>query len=192
MPNLLVVNGHPDKESFCAALANAHADGSREAGVAPTILHLADLKFNPVLTSGYRKRTELEPDLVRAQQLIAAADHLVFVYPIWWAAAPALLKGFFDRAFLPGFAYRPRENSALHDKLLTGKTARLIVTMDAPVWYDLLVYRHAGIVSVKVGTLEYCGIKPVRVTTFGQVKFSTEIKRRKWLATVRALGRAGA
>lgn len=191
MPNLLVVNGHPDKESFCAALVNAYADGSMVAGVAPAILHLADLKFNPVLGFGYRKRTELEPDLVRARQLIAEAKHLVIIYPIWWSAVPALLKGFFDRILLPGFAYQPRENSALHAKLLTGKTARLIVTMDAPVWYDLLVYRHAGIVSVKVGTLEYCGIKPVRVTTFGQVKFSTETKRRKWLATVRALGRAG-
>ncbi len=191
MSNTLVVNGHPDKESFCAALADAYAGGSAEAGIRTTTLHLADLEFDPNLRFGYRVRTELEPGLVRARQLIAEANHLVVVYPIWWAAAPALLKGFFDRTFLPGFAYKPRENSALHDKLLVGKTARLIVTMDAPTWYDLLVYRNAGIVSLKRGTLEFCGIKPVRVTTFGQVKHSKEALRKKWLGDVRKLGRAG-
>ena len=188
MKNILIINGHPDKESLCSALAEAYAAGVKESGAEYNLLHLADLQFNPILQHGYRKRTDLEPDLLMARELITKADHLVFVYPIWWATEPALLKGFIDRTFLPGFAFNPRENSPLWDKLLTGKTARLIVTMDAPKWYNTLFYRNAGIVAFKKGILEYCGVKPVKVTSFGQVKNSTEATRALWLEQIKQLG----
>ncbi|GAT62812.1 NAD(P)H-dependent oxidoreductase [Paludibacter jiangxiensis] len=189
MKNILIINGHPDKESLCSALAKAYAAGVKESGAEYNLLHLADLQFNPILQHGYRKRTDLEPDLLMARELIAKADHLVFVYPIWWATEPALLKGFIDRTFLPGFAFQPRENSPLWDKLLTGKTAQLIVTMDAPKWYNALMYRNAGIVAFKKGILEYCGVKPVKVTAFGQVKNASEATRSQWLDKVKQLGR---
>ena len=191
MQNILIINGHPDKESFCTALAEAYAEGAAKAGAQYTVMHLADLEFTPILQYGYRQRTDLEPDLQRARQLIAEADHLVVVYPIWWATEPALLKGFVDRVFLPGFAFQPIENSRLWEKLLNGKSARLIITMDAPTWYNALAYRNAGIVAFKNGILKFCGVKPVRVTTFGQVKNSTDAIRSKWLEKVRLLGSKG-
>ena len=97
---------------------------------------LADLRFDPVLHHGYKEIQELETDPVHAQELIKWADHLVFVYPLWWATMPALLKGFLDRTLLPDFAFKYRPNSPFWDKDLTGKTARMIITMDAPVWYN--------------------------------------------------------
>jgi len=75
------------------------------------LVPLIDLKFIPILTYGYRKISELEPDLVQMQQDILWANHLVFVYPNWWATFPALLKGFIDRVFVSGFAFKYRENS---------------------------------------------------------------------------------
>lgn len=186
--NILVINGHPDPDSFNAALAAAYAEGATGSGAEVRSIELSRIAFNPNLSFGYRKRTELEPDLLRAQELIKQADHLVFVYPIWWGAMPALLKGFIDRVFLPGFAFKYRENSSLWDKLLTGKSARLIVTMDTPSWYNKLFYRSAGHTVMRSNILKFCGISPVRVTEFTPIKSSTRERRIKWLEQTKKLG----
>jgi NAD(P)H dehydrogenase (quinone) len=186
--NILIINGHPDSASFNAALADAYATGALGSGAQVRRLNLAELAFNPILSFGYRKRTELEPDLIRAQELIRWAHHLVFVYPTWWGAMPALLKGFIDRVFLPGFAFKYRENSVLWDKLLSGRTAHLLVTMDTPSWYNRLVYRNAGHIVMKKNILKFCGINPVRITEFTPIKPSTPEQRAKWLKKAKTLG----
>ena len=189
MKNILIINGHPDKQSLCFELAQYYKKGADLAGANCKLVNLADLQFNPILTSGYRKRTELEPDLLMMQEEIKKADHLVLVYPTWWATYPALLKGFIDRVFLPGFSFKYRENSPLWDKLLTGKTARMIVTMDTPKWYYSLFMKNAGHRSMKKGILEFCGIKPVKITSFSQVRSSSEATRKSWLTQVEKLGK---
>jgi NAD(P)H dehydrogenase (quinone) len=188
MKNILVINGNPDKESFCFALSERYKIGANKVNQNVKLVHLIDLKFNPILTNGYREISELEPDLVQIQHDILWANHLVFVYPNWWATFPALLKGFFDRAFVPGFAFKYHKNSPFWDKLLKGKTARLIVTMDTPKWYYCLINRNAGHNAIRIGVLEFCGIKPVKITVFSGVKSSDEAKRIKWLEEVAALG----
>jgi NAD(P)H dehydrogenase (quinone) len=188
----LIINGHPNKESFCFALAQSYKKGADAAGISCKLINLIDLDFNPILTYGYSKISVLEPDLLQAQQDITDADHLVFVYPTWWGTYPALLKGFFDRVFLPGYAFKYRKDSPLWDKLLKGKTARLIVTMDAPWWYYALVYRSPGHNSMKRAILEFCGIKPVRVTAFAPIKSSDAKRRNQWLQVVESLGAANA
>lgn len=186
---ILIINGHPDPQSFCLALADAYAEGAQaQDSVEVRRIDLCRLPFNPILQYGYRQRTELEEGLLEAQELIRWADHLVFVYPTWWGAMPAILKGFIDRVFLPGFAFKYRENSPLWDKLLTGKTARLIVTMDTPAWYYRLVYWRAGHLVMKRNILKFCGIQPVRVTEISPVKTSTAEQRAKWLNQVKKLG----
>lgn len=189
MKKILIVNGHPDKESFCFALASSYKKGAELTGADCKLVSLIDLDFNPILTYGYRKITELEPDLLKAQQDILDADHLVFVYPNWWGTYPALLKGFLDRVLLPGFAFKYRENSPWWDKLLKGKTARLIVTMDAPKWYYFLIYRSPGHNAMKRAVLEFCGIKPVKITSFSPIKSSDHKKRKQWIEAAEKLGK---
>lgn len=184
---ILIINGHPDPESFCRSLSEAYKEGAGATGEV-RFIDLSTINFEPNLKYGYRKRTELEVDLIKAREWIEWASHLVFVYPTWWGAMPALLKGFIDRVFLPGFAFRYREGSALWDKLLTGKTAHLIVTMDTPSWYNRLVYRRAGHQVMKRNVLKFCGIKPVRITEITPVKNSTDYKRATWLRRVERLG----
>jgi len=189
MKKVLIINGHPDKQSFCSALASNYKLGAEQSRAKCDVVNLIDLDFDPILKYGYRKRTELEPDLVRVWNLIKEADHLVFVYPIWWGTQPALLKGFIDRLFLPNFAFRYRENSMFWDKLLKGKSARLIVTMDTPKWYYLFFYRSPGHNAMKKGTLNFCGVHPVKITTFTPLKNSTIEKRMKWLEQISRLGK---
>lgn len=186
--NILVINGHPDPESYCRALSDAYIQGARKSGSDVNLLDLSQMEFNPNLKYGYRKRTELEEDLVKAQEWIRKADHLVFVYPLWWGAMPAVLKGFFDRVFLPGFAMRYREGSPLWDKLLKGKSAQLIVTMDTPRWYYRLIYRQAGHRVMSSNILKFSGVSPVRVTEISPIKGSTEAFRMKWLGKIEEMG----
>ncbi|MDQ1909957.1 NAD(P)H-dependent oxidoreductase [Paenibacillus sp. GD4] len=186
--NILIIMGHPDSQSYCAALSAAYKAGAAGSQADVREIDLSLIRFDPNLKYGYRQRTELEEDLKEAQQLIRWADHLVFIYPTWWGSMPAVLKGFIDRVFLPGFAFKYREHSPLWDKLLSGKSAHLIVTMDTPPWYNRWIYRHAGHQVMKRNILHFCGIKPVRITEIGPVRPSSEELRTKWLDKVRRLG----
>jgi putative NADPH-quinone reductase len=188
MKKILIINAHPLKDSFCAALAQSYIAGAQKSGATCKLVNLIDLDFDLIMRFGYKKRMDVEPDLIQIQQDIKEADHLVLVYPNWWATYPAQLKGLFDRAFVPGFAFQYRENSPMWDKLLTGKSARMIVTMDTPDWFYSLIYKNTGHNAVKVGVLEFSGFKPVKVSAFSPVKSSTEAKRKKWLAEVEKLG----
>ncbi|WP_421616934.1 NAD(P)H-dependent oxidoreductase [Brevibacillus sp. TJ4] len=186
--NILVIIGHPDPKSYCSALAQSYIEGAASASAQIRTIDLGQIAFEPNLRYGYRKRTELEDALKEAQESIRWAEHLVIIYPTWWGTMPAVLKGFFDRVFLPGFAYQYRENSPLWDKLLAGKSARVIVTMDTPSWYNRLVYWRAGHLVMKRNILHFCGIKPVHITEIGPINSSTESKRAGWLQKIRALG----
>ncbi|GGU63861.1 NAD(P)H dehydrogenase [Pseudomonas laurentiana] len=184
---ILVVLGHPSSDSFCGALTDTYVKAASEAGHEVRLLNLPALDFDPVLHEGYKEIQTLEPDLLEAQKQILWADHLTFVYPIWWGGIPALLKGFFDRVFLPGFAFKYRSGSAFPDKLLKGRTAHLLVTMDTPPWYYRWFYRMPGLHQMRKTTLEFCGIKPTRTLTFGPILGSKPAQRETWLAQTRAV-----
>jgi putative NADPH-quinone reductase len=186
---ILVLDAHPDPQSLCAALAARYAEASKVAGHDVDLLSLRELRFDPNLGFGYRQRTELEPDLLAARERINRCQHLVVVYPTWWGAMPALLKGFFDRTFLPGYAFAPRENSLLSDPLLKGRSARLIVTMDAPSIYDWWVYGASSRRAVKTATLAYSGFSPVKTTVFDRIKLR---KPEELTAMLKASARLGA
>jgi putative NADPH-quinone reductase len=115
---MLVILGHPSTDSFCGALSETYVQAAKDAGHDVRLLRLDALDFDPVLHHGYNTIQPLEPELLQAQADITWAEHLTFVYPIWWGGIPALMKGFLDRIFLPGFAFKYREGKAFPDKLL--------------------------------------------------------------------------
>jgi len=186
---ILLILGHPSTTSFCAALAERYTQSALDAGHEVRQLRLGEMVFDPVLRDGYQQIQTLEGDLNAAQSDILWAEHLTLVYPIWWGGIPALLKGFFDRVLLPGFAFKYRKGKAFPDKLLNGRTAHLLVTMDTPPWYYRLIYRMPGLHEVRKTTLQFCGIKPLRTLTFGPVLGSTDQQRRSWLQQAQAIAR---
>jgi len=188
MKKILVINGHPNPDSFNKALADTYANGALASGNEVEVIHLAELDFNPILKFGYQKRTELEPDLVKAQELLLWCEHLVIIHPVWWGGLPALLKGFIDRTFLPKFAFKYRDNSVWWDKLLAGRTAEILYTIDQPIFYYKLVNGAPGLRQLKKMTLEFCGFKVKRVTGFPNVRYSTPEKRQRWLKKTLELG----
>ena len=188
MKNILIINGHPNSKSFNFAIVDAYEKGALQSKASVETITIANLKFNPNLQFGYQQRTELEPDLLEAWKKIQKADHLVWVHPVWWGGLPAITKGFIDRLFLPGMAFQYKENSVWWDKLLKGKTAHIITTLDQPGWYYHLFYGRPSVNQLKKSTLEFCGVKPVKVTYIGIVKSANELQRAKWLQKVYDLG----
>jgi NAD(P)H dehydrogenase (quinone) len=182
--NITIILGHPDSGSYCGGLATAYAQAAEAAGHKVRFFKPGDIGFDPTLHHGYSKIQELEPGLREIQDAITWANHLVFVYPNWWGSMPSLLKGLFDRVFLPGYAFKYRDNSRLWDRLLFGRSAHAIVTMDTPPWYYWLVYKMPGHNQMKNNILEFCGIKPVRITSIGPVRNSSPAQREKWLLKI--------
>jgi putative NADPH-quinone reductase/4-hydroxybenzoate polyprenyltransferase len=185
---VLVVLGHPNGESLCAGLADAFTDGAMQVGQEVRTLRLGEIAFDINYPIG-REHAPEEPDLAAAREAVSWADHLVFVFPNWWGTMPALMKGFVDRIFKPGYAFNMHEDGTW-DQLLRGKTAQLIVTMDTPGWVYRHIYRQPGINALKRATLGFCGIHPVRTLTFGTVFDSTPARRRRWLDRAREAGAA--
>lgn len=188
MKRILLIQGNPNPDSFCAALAEAYVKGAKEKGADIKVLKLHALVFSPHLTYGYNKRTELEPDLLKAQELISWAEHIVLVYPVWWGSVPALLKGFFDRVFLPGYAFKYHENSPFWDPFLSGRSARQLVTLGMPNWYYWLRYGAPSHRAVSRLTLNFVGIKPVQTTVFSPLRRSQDKQRESWLKKAYRLG----
>ena len=189
MKNILVINGHPNPSSFNAALTVAYLQGAKEAGAQVEELTIANLKFNLNLQYGYQKRMDLEPDLLMAWEKIQAADHLVWLHPVWWGGLPALTKGFIDRLFLPGMAFKYRENSVWWDKLLQGKTAHIITTLDQPAWYYYWFFGNPSVNQLKKATLEFCGVKVKKVSYIGPIRGTKPEKLELWLKKVAKWGK---
>ena len=186
---VLIILGHPSTDSFCGAIANNYFEAATQAGCEVRIVQLGALNFDPVLHEGYNQIQTLEQDLLDAQADIMWAEHLVFVFPLWWGGVPALLKGFIDRTFLPGFAFKYRQGKVFPDKLLKGRTAHLLVAMDTAPWYYKWVYWMPGLHQMRKHTLAFCGIKPLTTLMFGPVLTSTIIQRQRWLQQAMTLAR---
>ncbi len=172
--NILVLNGNNEQESLSSAICNAYMEGAQSAGSNVKLVNINELHFDPILHEGYHTVQELEPDLIDLQQKILWAKHLVIVYPTWWGGLPALLTGLFDRCFYSGFAYKYHDKDPLWDKLLKGRSAHLITTMDAPyIWY-FFAYRSAGTHILKDAILKFCGFSPVKTSFISRVRYKTK------------------
>ncbi|MDP2593343.1 MAG: NAD(P)H-dependent oxidoreductase [bacterium] len=180
---IFILLGHPDTESWNSRFASAYEKGARDAGHEVRRVNLGELDFDPILHNGYKVIQELEPDLKKVQEDIKWADHFVLFYPTWWVAMPALLKGFFDRAWLPGFAFKFRPNGIGWWKLMKGKTARVFVTMDSPYILERVLFGDFTN-EIKKGLLGFAGFK-VKIKKLSGMKFKNEAKKermKKWLA----------
>jgi putative NADPH-quinone reductase len=188
---VLFILGHPSQESFCKALLDAYQKGAESSNAIGKSIIISDLTFNINLSEGYKDREgmPLEDDIIQSQQLIKWADHVVMAYPTWWGSMPALTKGFIDRVFIPGFAFKHHKGKPFPEKLLTGKSIRLLVTMDAPKWWFYLVYRAAQYSMLKNVVFNYVGLNPIKFSTFGGMRKSTENQRKSWLNKVEILGK---
>lgn len=186
--NVFILLGHPDNDSFNFTLADSYEQGAASAGHDVRRMNVGDMTFDPILRHGYRMIQELEPDLVAFQENVRWCDHFVVFYPSWWSTMPALLKGLFDRAWLPGFAYK-FTSEFTWKKLMKGKSARMVVTSDTVPFLQRLVFGDTTN-ELSNGILWFAGFGPIRVKKFGYLKhFGSTARRERIKRSVFNLGR---
>ncbi|MBO6782940.1 MAG: NAD(P)H-dependent oxidoreductase [Alphaproteobacteria bacterium] len=187
--HIVIILGHPDPspDRYCRALADAYRTGAESAGHDVAIVDVATLEF-PLLRSHAEFNDSPVPDDIRtAQDAISGADHLVVIYPLWLGTLPAMLKGFFEQAFRPGFAIA-FDDSYRWKKLLRGRSARVVVTMGMPALAYRFWFGAHSLRSFERNILRFSGIAPIRESLIGSVEASKPEARRKWLARMSKYG----
>jgi putative NADPH-quinone reductase len=193
---IVIIQGHPDpqRSHFCRALAKSYVEGAAEAGHHIDTIDVASLSF-PLLRSRQDQRGEAPPAIAEAESMIASADHVTMIFPLWNGGAPALLRGFLEQTFRPAFTFpETKPNEALgffsyytQKRALKGTTARVVVTMQMPSF----VYRWYFRPHPEVNTLRLSGIGPITETLIGNVESPQGRQRERWIEKMAALGRNG-
>jgi len=188
MKKILIINANPKSHSMCKSIAECYV---QVAGVRHEVQSIAisNMNFELNLNEGYDNVLPLEPDLLKFQEQIKWCDHLVIISPVWWGNVPAKFKGVIDRTFLPGFAFKYKDEKGGLEKLLIGRTSDLIFTLDTPAFWYKYIQGNLIYKQLKNAVLGFSGIKNLSSTYFAPVLNSTEEQRVKWLRKVKKLAK---
>jgi len=189
---ILILLGHPDNGTTLSDwFMEFYKIGAEQAGHEVKTICVGALSFDPILHKGYNEIQPLEPDLIKVQEAIKWSDHLVIIYPSWWSTMPAILKGLFDRIWLPEFAFDFDESGYRWKRLLKGRSAHVFVTSDSHPLLSRFIFGDTTN-EIKKAILWFAGFSPIKITKIGPVKFfeKNRIKiERKWKNRLIRLGR---
>lgn len=186
---ILVLAANPKGNSFVNYLAEAYSNSAEEKNEVQ-LLKISDMEFNLNLSGGYEEEHSMEDSLKSFQASIEWCDHFVIFTPIWWGSLPAKFKGLIDRTFLPGFAFQYEKGKLIPKKLLKGKTALIVMTMDTPTWYYSLIQGAPATKQLKTTILKFVGFNCIKSKMIGPIINSTKESRSKWVNEVSKLGLA--
>jgi len=186
--NLIVVC-HPNPKSFSAAIAKTVESVLTAKGESFVTRNLYELNFNPILAGSdfmEFKAGKTPADIAEEQKHIAAAENIIFVYPLWWTGLPAMLKGYVDRVFSKGFAYDFADGQL--KKMLRGKRGLLLTCHGNPKdFYDSIGMYQALNLTSDNGIFDFCGIEVVAHQYFDSVPSVTQEIRQNMLVKVEEL-----
>jgi len=188
---IAIIQGHPDASTrhLLHAMADAYAEGAAAAGHQVRSIDVAQLEFPLLRTQADFETGVLPATLAQPQEDMRWAEHWVFFFPLWHGTMPALLKGFLEHIFRPGFAMEYKQQG-FPKRLLAGRSARIVVTMGMPVMLYRWYFGAYGVRSFERSMLSFAGIKPIRESFYG-LTFADERKRLRWIETMGACGRRG-
>jgi NAD(P)H dehydrogenase (quinone) len=157
----LIIYAHPNSGSLNHFFKQTIVESLEESGQEVVVRDLYQINFNPVLSleDMNGQRTGKVADEVKTEQdFITWADRIVFVYPIWWTGMPAIMKGYIDRVFSYGFAYR--YDQGIQKGLLTGKQAIIINSHGkSNAEYEAMGMDKALKLTSDTGIFTYCGFE---------------------------------
>lgn len=187
---ILILQGHPDgsEAHLCHALADSYHEGAQAKGHEVRLIDLASLEFPLLCSQKEWQTTPLPASLTTAQESIGWCQHLVLLFPLWLGDMPALVKAFLEQVLRPGFAFEYVEGNPLGKKGLTGRSARVVVTMGMPALVYRHLYRAHSVKSLERNIFGFVGLSPVRETLIGNVEAMSAQKRDEWFRRLHELG----
>lgn len=187
--NAVLLYAHPNPGSFNASIAKVVEEALQNKGATVKMKDLYAMNFDPILSAedfaGFHNG-KIPADIAQEQQDIADADIIVFVAPIWWNSVPAILKGYIDRIFSLGFAYKYTKTGP--QGLLKGKKGLFITTSGS----DAQTAEASGMQSVidhslVSGFFSFCGFSEYKGKNLCAVTTVTDEERKKMLSEIREL-----
>jgi putative NADPH-quinone reductase len=187
---VLIVFNHPYSGSYCNAILESVCSGLKKGNHKVDIINLDKDGFNPVMTAddlkAFRDHNPIDPKVIQYKEKLENADHLIFIFPIWWELMPALTKGFIDKVIFPGVAYDYVNGSNTRMKpLLTNiKGITAITTMNTPRVLYRIIFGDAIQKAIMRGTFWKLGYKNRKWISFNMVKQVSDEKRKLWLTKI--------
>lgn len=191
---VLVVFNHPYEGSYCNAILKKTLEGLKQGGHTIDLIHLDNDEFDPVTRAKDLKAfvlaakqadeafEMLDEQVKNYKKRLEAAEHLVFIFPIWWELMPALTKGFIDKLIFPGIAYDYNQKGNRMISRLKGlKGVSMITTMNTPKVFYRLLFGNAIRKAMLLGTFWKIGVPNRKWISLNYVKFCSQKKREKWL-----------
>jgi len=162
-------------------MANALHDHLVTDGQEARIRNLYEIGFNPVLSSddfSALADNKIPEDIRIEQEYVKWADHIIFVYPVWWGAMPAILKGYIDRVFAEGFAYEYVANGS--NGLLKPRKGSIICSTGE---YSEKYGKVHEVMKVIAGEVifGFVGIEPYKQLFYGAVPIVSDEVRKSYI-----------
>ena len=179
-----IIYAHPYEQSFNHAILQRVRELLESKGEAYKLIDLYADGFNPAYTKEelalFNQGKALDPLVLHYQEILKKIDRLIFIFPIWWADMPAIVKGFEDKVFLKTLAYNPTP-TGIKGCLTQIREAVVITTSTAPTWY-LKFFCGNVIGKTMIGhTLKGIGVGSGRWINFGGMDKSTAQARQSFL-----------
>jgi putative NADPH-quinone reductase len=190
---IFILNGHPGPNSITRQAVEIYAKSAREAGHDVRLSQLHEISFDPDRgKAGYSDPKPLEPVLQEALENLEWCSHFVLAFPLWWGGFPAKLKGWIDRVLMNGRTFTTEKTTflGLPAPLLSGRSARVLITSDTPRSFIWLAYGDAILRQLKGQILGFVGFKPVRITFFAPASDPKPGAVDKLLSQMDRLGRS--
>lgn len=183
----LIIYAHPNQESLNAQFKQSIENVLQQQEHKVITRDLYQLGFDPVLSledmDGQRKGYVNEL-ITQEQEYISWADVVTFIYPIWWTGMPAIMKGYIDRVFSYGFAYR--YDQGIQKGLIAGKQAIILNTHGkSHEEYTAIGMDKALLLTSDKGIYTYCGFQIKEHLFFDKADRATPEVVEMWLATIR-------
>ena len=156
---MLIIYAHPNKLGHSGEYLKQIKESLNNSKISFDVIDLYEINYDPVLhpdehySSGNKKVNE---ENKKIQARIVAEDKFIFIYPTWWNNVPAVLKGFFDKIFVSGFAFKYVNNRP--KGLLKGK-AVIFSSTGAPRLWAKIFSKDRALKVVSKDVLKFCNIK---------------------------------
>ncbi len=182
---VVIIFNHPYEGSYCNAILDSVKTGLQKSNHEIDVIHLDREGFNPVMTAAdlkaFVERKPVDPKVMEYKARLDQADHLVFIFPIWWELMPAMMKGFIDKVIFPGIAYEHKGTYGMAPLFKKVKRVTVITTMNTPAVLYRFIFGNAVKKALLTGTFWKIGYRNRKWISLNKVKMVSAVKRKNWL-----------